>query len=148
MKRRSSLWTCPQCGRKFAQRRQQHACGRWTVAERFEGRPRELRALFDEFVKLLRSNGPVRLHPTKTRIGFIARMTFAAATVQRDRLQCHLILSRRIERRRFVKIETYSPRCFLHQFFIRGDADLDDELRQLVAEAYQVGMKSMTTHRS
>jgi hypothetical protein len=133
------LWTCPQCGRKFAQRKQQHACGRWTVAERFAGKPRELRALFDEFVKLLRESGPVRLHPTKTRIGFIARMTFANMTVMKDRLRVGLILTRRVDSPRWVKVERYTPRCFGHYFNLSNRDELDDELRALAAEAYRTG---------
>lgn len=133
------LWTCPRCGRRFAQRKQQHACGRWTVAERFEGRPRELRALFDAFVKLLRASGPVRLHPTKTRIGFIARMTFANMTVMRDKLRVGLILTRRVDSPRWVKVEQYGPRCFGHYFNLSDLDDLDDELRALTAEAYRTG---------
>jgi hypothetical protein len=145
MKRpRNPLWTCPQCGRKFAQRRQQHACGKWTVAERFASRPRELRALFDEFVKLLRESGPVRLHPTKTRIGFIARMTFANMTVMKDRLRVGLILARRVESPRWVRVEEYSPRCYGHYLDISAPADLDEELNLLAREAYRVGMQELT----
>jgi hypothetical protein len=133
------MWTCPQCSRKFAQRKQQHACGRWTVAERFAGRPAALRALFDAFVKLLRSNGPVRLHPTKTRIGVIARMTFANMTVMQTKLRVGLILTRRVDSPRWVKVERYSPRCFGHYFNLTNHDELDDELRALAAEAYQTG---------
>jgi hypothetical protein len=90
---------------------------------------------------MIRACGPVRIHPAKTRVGFITRMTFAAATPARDRLRCHLILSRRVGLPRFRKIEQYSPRCFGHYFNLRDQAELDEELRALVAEAYRVGMQ-------
>ena len=143
--RQPLLWTCPRCGRKFAQRNQLHACGRWTVAQRFAGKPRELRASFDAFVKLLRTNGPVRLHPTKTRIGFIARMTFANMTVMKDKLRVGLILKRSVDSPRWTKVERYGPRCFGHYFNVASADDLDDELRALAAEAYRVGTQVLRT---
>ncbi len=143
----AKLWTCPRCKRKFAARNQRHACGRWTVGQRFAGRPRELRGLFDAFLKLLRESGPVRLHPAKTRIGFVARMTFANMTVMKDRLRVGLILSRRVESPRWVKVERYGPRCFGHYFNLTSSDDLDDELRGLAAEAYRVGMQEQLTRR-
>ena len=90
-------------------------------------------------MKLLRSNGPVRLHPTKTRIGFIARMTFANMTVMKDRLRVGLILKRRVDSPRWVKIERYSPRCFGHYFDLSDSNELDGDLRALAAEAYRTG---------
>ena len=78
------------------------------------GKPRVLRELFDAFLAILRASGPVRLHPTKTRIGFIARMTFANMTVMSRKLRVGLILSRRARSRRWVKVEQYGPRCFGH----------------------------------
>ena len=142
------LWRCPRCGRRFAARNQQHACGRWTVAERFAGKRRELRALFDAFVKLLRESGPVRLHPTKTRIGFIARMTFANMTVTSRALRIGLILTRRVESPRWTKVERYGPRCYGHYFNLRAPDQIDDELRALTAEAYRTGTQARLTRAS
>jgi hypothetical protein len=101
-----------------------------------------LRELFDHYLAVVRQNGPVRLHPTKTRIGLIARMTFGAATPAGDGLRAHLILRRRVELPRFKKIEQYGPRCFGHYFQIRSADDLDAELAALVAEAYRVGTQA------
>jgi hypothetical protein len=142
------LWKCPVCGRKFANTRQMHSCGRWTVAGHFRGKPRELRRLFDKFLALLRKTGPVRVHAAKTRIAFITRMTFAAATPAEGRLKCHVILARRIKSPRFDKIEKYSPRCFGHYFHIRDEIDLDAEVAGWLAEAYRVGMQEQHGSRT
>ena len=34
------LWRCPRCSRPFASQPPTHACGRWTVADHFAGKPR------------------------------------------------------------------------------------------------------------
>ena len=139
---RGPLWRCPRCGRRFAARHQQHACGRWTLAQRFAGKPRALRELFDAFVAMLRAHGPVRLHPTKTRIGFIARMTFANMTVTARALRVGLILTRRVDSPRWAKIERYGPRCYGHYFNLSAPGQLDEELRALAAEAYRTGTQA------
>jgi hypothetical protein len=138
---RRPLWRCPRCGRHFANRSQWHACGDWTVDEHFADKPPHLRELFDAFLAMVEKNGPVRVHPAKTRIAFIARMSFAGATPLRDRLRAALLLPRRVEIPRFVKIETFGPRSYGHHFYIASPEDLDAELDSLVAEAYRVGMQ-------
>ena len=96
--------------------------------------------LFDAFLGLLRESGPVRLHPTKTRIGFIARMTFANMTVITRALRVGLILTRRVDSPRWAKVERYGPRCYGHYFNLSATEQLDDaELRALTAEAYRTG---------
>jgi len=76
-KNRPPLWRCPQCRRAFANRNQSHASGRHALGDHFRGKPPEIRALFDAVVAALRSIGPVRILPEKTRIAFQVRMSFA-----------------------------------------------------------------------
>jgi hypothetical protein len=45
--RQRSLWRCSECGRSFANRNQSHACGRYTLAGHFAGKPPHVRRLFD-----------------------------------------------------------------------------------------------------
>ena len=48
-KRVNDLWTCPACGRGFANRNQSHACGRHSLEAHFAGKPPQIRSLFDAF---------------------------------------------------------------------------------------------------
>lgn len=80
------MWTCPRCGREFANRGQRHACGRWTVDDHLRTATPVVAELFHSLVALVEACGPVTLGPTKTRIGFKVRMTFAAVSLRRDRL--------------------------------------------------------------
>jgi len=85
----------------------------------------------------------VRVHAAKTRIAFINRMTFAAATPMKDRLRCHVILPRRVESARFTTCERYSPTTFGHYFYVRSRQELDPELANLLRDAYRRGMQQM-----
>lgn len=139
MNARGPMWTCPECGRAFANRDQSHACGRHELERHFEGRPPEVRALFDAFLAALQEIGPVTVLPQKTRIAFQVRMSFAQVTPRRGGLDGHLVLARRIEDPRFLDVQTFSPRNHLHRFRISTVAEIDARMREWMREAYAVG---------
>ena len=76
---------------------------------------------------------------TKTRIGFQVRMIFAAVSLKENGLDCHVVLSRRLENPRFTRIEPLSPRNHVHHFRIHSVEELDDEVADWLKEAYKVG---------
>jgi hypothetical protein len=134
------LWRCPRCRRPFANRRQEHSCGRYTVAQFLAGKGPRARELWRAFARLVRTVGPVKLAPAKTRVGFQTRMIFAAVNRLTDeRLDAHVVLARRVEHARFHKIETISPRNHVHHFRIREPGELDEEVTRWLAEARKVG---------
>ena len=98
-----------------------------------------MRALYDAFVAAVRALGPVTVLPEKTRIAFQVRMSFAQVTPRKQWLDGHVVLARRLESPRFRSVQTFSPRNHLHVFRIASPADIDDELRGWLAEAYAVG---------
>jgi hypothetical protein len=136
---RPRLWRCNACGRSFANRNQSHACGRFTLAHHFAGKPAAIRALYDQVAAAVRAIGPVRILPEKTRIAFQVRMSFAQVTPRRQWLDGHLVLARRLEHPRFRSVQTFSPRNHLHTFRLTRSEEIDDDFRAWLAEAYLVG---------
>jgi hypothetical protein len=104
------MWRCTQCGRRFANTNQSHACGRHDLAHHFEKAEPRVRALYDNVVRAIRDIGPVTIIPEKTRIAFQVRMSFAQITPRRKWLDGHVVLARRLEHPRFRRIDTISPR--------------------------------------
>lgn len=136
------MWKCPKCGRRFANRNQEHSCGRFSVEDFLRGKTREAIALYRAFESLVKRVGPITLAPAKTRIGFQARMIFAAVNkLKSDTLEAHVVLARRLENPRFTKIQTISPRNHVHNFQIRDVSELDDEVLGWLEEAYKVGLQ-------
>jgi Domain of unknown function (DUF5655) len=133
------LWRCSDCRRRFANRNQSHACGRYTLPSHFEGKPALVRKIFDKLLAVAKKNGPVKVLPEKTRIAFQVRMSFAAFVVRRNWVDGHVVLARRLENPRFRRIETFSPRNHLHAFRFESVDDVDDEVAAWFAEAYRVG---------
>jgi hypothetical protein len=133
------LWRCKKCGRYFANRNQSHACGKHDLAHHFEGKRPEIRALFNAVVAAVRTLGPVRVLPEKTRIAFQVRMSFAQITPRANWLDGHVVLARRFEHPRFRAIQTISPRNHVHTFRLESAKDVDAEFRAWLKEAYAVG---------
>lgn len=133
------LWRCGACGRSFANPNQSHACGRHELAAHFAGRSPKVRAIYDAFLTMLQSCGPVTVLPEKTRIAFQVRMSFAQLTIRGDWVLGHFVLASRIaDEPFFSRIETFSPRNHLHAFRLDDPSDVE-RLRPYAQAAYAVG---------
>jgi hypothetical protein len=134
------MWTCPACGRTFANRNQSHACVGLVPLERhFEGRDPSVRETFDRLLAAVRDIGPVTVLPERTRIALHVRMSFAALFPRQRWLDGHVVLARRLDSPRFRRVDIYSPRNVVHLFRLAGPSEVDDEVRSWLAEAYEVG---------
>lgn len=137
------MWSCPRCGRSFANRNQTHSCRPMIdIAEHFSSSLPEIREIFDRIVQEAEELGAVTVLPERTRIALQARMSFAAFVPRREWLDGHVVLSERLNSPRFTRIETYSPRNVLHAFRLRHLSEVDDEFRGWLRRAYMVGTQS------
>jgi len=135
------LWRCPVCKRRFANRNQSHSCGRHNLETHFEGKPAEIRAIFDAVLATLQRTGKVIVLPEKTRIAFQVRMSFAQLTPRLRWVDGHVVLARRMEHPRIRRIDTISPRNHVHHFRFSSVSEVDEEVEEWLAEAYAVGQQ-------
>ena len=134
------MWVCPRCARSFANRNQTHTCALLGDLEsHFTGASPDVRATFDRVLAVVRELGPVMVLPEKTRIALHVRMSFAAFMPRRRWLNGHLVLARRVDSPRFLRVETFSPRNVLHAFRLTSPAEVDAEFTAWLTEAYRVG---------
>jgi len=133
------MWTCPECGRSFANRNQSHFCSHVPLEEHFKGRGPNVVATFERLLAAARKSGPVKVLPEKTRVAFQVRMSFAAFTLRRRWVDGHAVLARRLENPRFRRIDFISPRNQVHVFRLEQPADVDAEVEAWLKEAYSVG---------
>ena len=133
-------WTCPWCGRSFANRNQTHTCAvLGDLDAHFARSQPAVRATFDRICAVLAACGPFEVLPERTRIALHVRMSFAAFTPRRRWLAGHLVLARTVESPRFTRIEFYSPRNVLHGLRLSAPDEVDDEFAGWLVEAYRVG---------
>ena len=125
-----------------------HSCGRYSVKKFLTGKTKQAITLYRHFSALVHDCGPVKIAPAKTRIGFQVRMIFAAVNNLSDRgLDAHVVLTRRLESPRFRRIETMTPKCYVHHFRIESLSELDEEVANWLREAYQVGTQEHLSRR-
>ena len=138
--RGAPLWTCPRCGRSFANIRQSHVCAPLArLDDHFVGTAPAVRATFDAILNAVRPLGPVTVLPEKSRIALQVRMSFAALMPRRRWLNGHLVLARPLASTRFLGMQALSPRNVVHTFRLQGPDEVDAEFTGWLAEAYWVG---------
>jgi hypothetical protein len=142
-----AMWTCPACGRSFANRNQSHFCSRVRLDEHFKGREPNVVATFDRLLAAARKSGPVTVLPEKTRIAFQVRMSFAAFTLRKRWVDGHVVLARRLESPRFRRIDYISPRNQVHVFRLQEPSEVDADVEAWLAEAYSVGEQKHLSQR-
>lgn len=133
------LWKCPKCGERFVTRNLWHSCVKFSLEDLFAGSEPYVLKIFRKFARMVRACGPAHMIPQKTRVVFQVRMRFAGATPRKSHLLCHFILPRKIDNRRFQKIEKFSPRCYGHYLLVRSEAELDNQVARWLKEARAVG---------
>jgi hypothetical protein len=132
------MWTCPDCGRAFANRNQTHTCAPLgSLDDHLAGKPPEIASIVERVIDAARDCGEVTVLPEKTRIALAARMSFAALMPRRRWVDGHVVLGRRLEDPRFTRIETYSPGNVLHAFRLASVDDVDARFRAWIREAYE-----------
>ena len=143
------LWKCNECGRQFANTKQSHSCGVYTVEQFLSNKPAHAVSLYQRFAELVADCGPFLSAPVKTRIGFQVRMIFAAVyNFTEEFIDGHVVLARRLESPRFRKIESFSPRNHAHYFRFGTVEELDEEVKSWLEEAYKVGQQEHLARKS
>ncbi len=142
------MWTCPRCGRTFANRNQTHTCRPLGELERhFAGKDAAVKETFAHILAIVRGLGPVEVLPEKTRIALHVRMSFAAFSAKKHWLDGHVVLARRVHSARFKRVYVVSPRNVVHEFRLTSPRDVDSEVASWLREAYSVGEQKHLARR-
>ncbi|HEV8588883.1 MAG TPA: DUF5655 domain-containing protein [Pyrinomonadaceae bacterium] len=146
--RTQSLWRCPKCGHRFVTRNLWHSCGRYRLADHFEGKPAILRETFDRYVAAARTFGAVTVYAQKTRIVMQGRVRFAGAVVRKDWLDAGMWLKRRVNHPRLVRTESFGRLGYGHHFRLSHPQHIDQAMIDLLGEAYAIGQQIDYTGRA
>ncbi len=136
-----AMWTCPQCGRTFANRHQWHSCIQLSLSAVLAGASEQSAELYRRFEAAVAACGPFRIHPQKTRIAFISTMTFASARLARRWVDISLITSEPIDDPRIRGLDCYGPTSFGHTLRIAEPGELDADVRAWLCAARRRGAR-------
>jgi hypothetical protein len=130
-------WTCPNCGRRFGRDRQSHECApAMTLDDYFATGPPHERPVFDAVMHHLEGVGPVYVEPVSVGIFLKNPRKFAELRPLQRWTALSFSLRRPASHRTIVrKVVRYGGRYF-HVANVAEPADLDDDLRGLLTEAY------------
>ncbi len=137
-----SLWTCPDCHRRFGKRNQQHECApAMELQEYFSTGPDRERPIFDAVWRHLSTLADddgegVYVEPLSVGIFFKGRTTFAQLRPMTRWVALSFNLDRRLHSDRLSrKVIAHSGR-FHHVVNIAEPAEIDDEIRGWLTEAF------------
>lgn len=102
----------------------------------FDERPPWERPIFDEIAEHLEIVGDVRIEAVSVGIFFKRAHTFAELRPMRNRLRLSVLLSRRLRHPRIVRRWEGSGSRAAYFIDLRGPADVDDDVRDWLTEAY------------
>ncbi|MGD2102212.1 MAG: DUF5655 domain-containing protein [Acidimicrobiia bacterium] len=129
------MWTCPDCGRSFVNTNQAHACQTTTVDDYLVGKTDHAVSIYKAVVAALETAGDFRIHPQKTRIAFISRMTFGGVSLARKWADVGFILPEPLDDGRIRRLELYGPTSWGHSVRLDSPDDVDDDVRSWLAAA-------------
>lgn len=123
--------------------------GNWTVEGLFAGRAESL-ALFHSVREFIESLGPVKIEAMKSQISFGTETKFAWVWLPRPwdkkRPENSIVLTfglgRHIEHERVAQAVEPYPGRWTHHVIIEKEADLDEDVRGWLHEAYDFSRKS------
>ncbi len=128
---------CPRCGARLVGRNTWHACGDYSVEQFLMGKGERARALFDRFVELVSSCGPVSPVPARTRVAFMVRVRFCAVERLSERsLRAEFGLPYPLDSPRIAKIQEPLKGWYVHWLIVSSPEELDEEVRGWLCASY------------
>ena len=116
-------WTCPECHRLFRRRGQSHECApAMSLDEYFSTGPERERPIFEAVMAHLDSVGLVHVEPLSVGIYLKRSQTFATLTPMTKWVALGLNIP--------------SDKRGWHAVRLHGPEDVDDQVRELLTEAY------------
>ena len=130
-------WTCPDCGRLFGRTGQGHDCAPGlSIEEYFETGPSHERPVFDAVMAHVQSLGPVHADVVSVGIFLKNPRKFAELRPMQHWVAVSFSLGRQARHRTITrKVVSYGSK-FWHTANVATPSDVDDDLRELLTEAY------------
>lgn len=135
----AELWACPSCHRRFANPNQWHSCIELELEEHLASKSDIAVAIYRAVESALALCGEFRIHPQKTRVAFIARMTFAAVRLMKRWADLSLILPTPLDDLRVGELELYGPTSFGHRIRLTDPIEVDLDVRSWLCAAHTRG---------
>jgi hypothetical protein len=133
----ATIWTCPECGRKFGRHKQSHECApAMSVDEYFSTGPPHERPIFEAVMAHVDGLGDVHVEPVSVGIFLKHGRRFAELRPMQKWVALSFSLRQRVSHRLIVRKPIAYHGRYWHTANVRSPADVDDDIRGLLTEAY------------
>src|SRR5437763_4630565 len=105
----------------------------------FSGKDPAVRGIYERVLEALRSLGPFTAEAKKTSIHLVRQTGFAGVHPRKSYLYLNLRLERALSGPRVAKSEQVSKNRWHNEIRLEAPAQVDDELRGWLQEAYTLG---------
>ena len=132
-----TVWTCPDCGRKFGRNRQSHECApAMSVEDYFSTGPAHERPVFEAVMAHLDSLGDVHVEPLSVGIFLKHGRRFAELRPMQKWVALSFSLRHQVAHRLIVRKPIAYHDRYWHTANVRSPEDVDDQLKEWLTEAY------------
>ena len=138
------MWICPKCSQKFVYQNAQHSCNERSVEDFTKGKSSYTLELFDFFIDEYLKIGEIVLHPAKSRIALAADIRFAYIH-RLGKNYVDIVFQFRnsfTDNYCFYKIaQIPDSNTYNHYFRMERKEDINDEVRDFLKKAYDIGIR-------
>ena len=136
MRRRTTHWTCPACGRTFGRNRQGHLCVPVRQLDEFlDAQPH--REIFQAVVDHVQTLQGAIIEPGDAYLMLKRRRKFAALTPRRRWVRLWFILPHAIDHDRIQSRTKDAGAGVAHYVQLHTTADVDDTLRDWLTQSWE-----------
>ncbi len=131
------MWSCPECGRPFGRKGQSHECAPGLTLDAFLAeQPPAHRKIYRRAIGFLKKLGPLTIEPVGVGIFVKRRGGFCQLRAKHDGVELIFKLGRKTKHPRIRRVVQASANRFGHYIRLHDASELDDEIREWIAEAY------------
>jgi hypothetical protein len=131
------LYTCPKCDRPLTKKNSWHYCKKTDINSLFEGKPSELKLLFDKLMVEVESWEDVHASASKTCVVFITSKTFLVVKVMKRELDLKFVLPEEMDAFPVYKIAKYGNKTE-HYVRLSSIEDLDADVFSMIYQSYEL----------
>ena len=133
-------WSCPDCGKTFAKDKQSHICVKVDPISLFQNKAPQLPALFEQVLEKVAEFCEFQVTASTKSVTLYgkAHRSFLVLKPKRKWIDIWFSLTREVDELPIYKVQAYSKTKFVHYVRLEDEEDLQREIFDWIAEAYQI----------
>jgi len=133
-----TMWTCPNCGKKFRNQNQEHSCARVPVDAHLKNKPAGIRMIYDRLMQEVHRFGDISVNPVKSSIQVKAGANFLSIRAKKDRVEIDFFLDREVTKSPISRTFRISAHRVLHSAVLESYEQVNKELVNWLRESYEL----------